>query len=105
MAYAFDLGTFWHAHSEWSQKTFGKDSVRGPTGPLRHLAKEVQEVLAEPDKLEEYADLLFLVFDSCRRAGFTYSQLEQAVWDKLEVNKARSWQVPDSPDEPVEHIR
>jgi hypothetical protein len=98
------LDQFWEELGEWSQATFGSDTVRGPQGPLKHLAKEIEEALKAPDDLEEYADLLFLVFDAARRAGFTYGQLREAVSTKLEKNKSRKWGKPSS-DEPVEHIR
>lgn len=98
------LEDFWYELSVWSQKTFGSDKVRGSTGPLKHLAKEINEVLAKPDDLEEYADLLFLVFDATRRAGFTYKLLVEAARDKLEINKKRKWPTPTS-DEPVEHVK
>lgn len=95
---------FWNDLSEWSQETFGSDLVRGPTGPLKHLAKEVNECLEKPNDLEEYADLQFLVFDSARRAGFTVNDLKRAFTEKLKINKMREWNKPSS-DEPVEHIR
>lgn len=98
------LAEFWDAHAEWSQATFGTDAERGPVGPLKHLAKEVQEALSDTSSLEEYADLLFLVFDATRRAGFTYEDLRAAVNGKLKVNMARKWNKPTS-DEPVEHVR
>lgn len=98
------LAEFWERHAEWSQATFGPDGERGPTGPLNHLAKEVREALANPDDLTEYADLVFLVFDAARRAGFSYAQLEEAVTRKLAVNKARRWG-PRSADGVVEHVR
>ena len=99
------LEEFWDHLSVWSQTTFGDDHVRGPQGPLKHLMKEIEkEVLPNPTDLEEYADLLFLVFDATRRAGFTYEQLCQAVTFKLAKNRARKWPKPTT-DEPVEHIR
>lgn len=70
----------------------------------QHLAKEVQEALADPANPEEYADLLFLVLDAFRRAGFTYRDLIREVGAKLIKNKAREWPKPTS-DEPVEHVR
>lgn len=99
------LEEFWDAHAEWSQATFGSDQERGPAGPLKHLAKEVNEALANPTDIEEYADCLFLIFDATRRAGFTYEDLRIAVNEKLKVNKARKWQKPTNADEPVEHVR
>ena len=96
---------FWKAQAEWSRRTFGSDTSRGPIGPLKHLAKEVNETLAAPNDLEEYADCLFLLFDASRRAGFGYDDLLNAAWDKLEKNKAREWPTPGPGDEPVEHIR
>ena len=98
------LNEFWVELSEWSQATFGADGERGPIGPLKHLAKEVQEALADPGDLIEYADLLFLVFDATRRAGFSFEDLLAACWRKLAINRARTWPKPSS-DEPVEHVR
>jgi hypothetical protein len=43
--------------AEWSRATFGSDTERGPVGPLKHLAKEVEECLAKPSDRMEYADL------------------------------------------------
>jgi hypothetical protein len=97
-----DLAHFWDALSKWSQATFLTDAQRGPIGPLKHLAKEVGEVIQEPSDLEEYVDCLFLVFDACRRAGFTYADLERGVWAKLEKNKLRKWP-PCKPDGISEH--
>jgi hypothetical protein len=88
------LDQFWKELSKWSQDTFGSDGWRGPTGPLQHLAKEVQETLQDPVDIIEYADMLFLVFDACRRAGFDYPDLEKAVWHKLNLNRKRSWSPP-----------
>lgn len=99
-----NLSQFWQEQAEWSRATFGDDNERGPTGPLKHLRKEVDEVLKDPTDLVEYADLLFLVFDSTRRAGFTYDQLVEACFSKLKINKERKWSKPTS-DEPVEHVR
>lgn len=99
-----ELQEFWNDHAEWSQKTFGLDSVRGPEGPLNHLAKEVQEALAKPDDPGEYADLLLLTFDAARRSGLTFGQLIGAARSKLHVNKARRWGKPNA-DGSVEHVR
>lgn len=106
------LKEFWRQHSEWSQKTFGLDSERGPIGPIRHLEKEVQEILEKIDNattpedlLEEFADAQFLLFDAVRRAKFTYTDLTLACFKKLEKNKGRVWKVPSDPDQPIEHVR
>jgi hypothetical protein len=55
--------------------------------------------------LVELADCVSLVFDAARRAGFTFDQLVKACWDKLALNKTRTWPAPESGDEPVEHDR
>ena len=104
------LEAFWWAQAEWSESVFGTTEQRGPKGPLKHLVKEVEkELLPEleqgktPD-IVEFADLLFLVFDSTRRAGYTFDQLRIALFYKLAVNRARTWP-QTSPEEPVEHVR
>ena len=90
--------------AEWSDKTFGDPSQRGPLGPLKHLAKEAAEAQEKPGDLSEYADCLILVLDAARRAGFTDEELLQAGFDKMEVNRSRDWPTPQG-DEPAEHDR
>jgi hypothetical protein len=102
---AASLEAFWRQQAAWSQATFGPDSERGPIGPLKHLAKEVAEVMQDPTDLMEFVDCLFLIFDSTRRAGFTFAELRAAAWKKLEINKARKWQAPPKGDEAIEHVR
>lgn len=80
-------------HAEFSDKTFGEN--RGPLGPLNHLKQEVLEVIAEPKKHSEYADCLLLLIDAYRSIGGTHQTLINAAFDKLEVNKNRTWSKPD----------
>lgn len=101
---SLSLGEFWDLHAEWSRTTFGSDAERGPAGPLAHMAKEIAEVQANPKDLMEYADLLLLLFDACRRAGFNFHQLRRAACEKLKINKARKWGKPNA-DGSVEHVR
>ena len=114
MSITKDLKQFWNEHAEWSQATFGTDAERGPIGPAKHLQKEVNEVLehlegeTKPDNgalLEEYADCLFLLFDSVRRAGFDLNQLTGMAFWKLEKNKTRIWKRNADPNVPIEHTR
>ncbi len=95
---------FWNEQGEWSEATFGTTAERGPIGPLKHLLKEVDETIAKPEDLEEYADLGFLVVDATRRAGFTYDQWLEKMFEKLEKNKKRTW-IKTAGDEPIEHDR
>lgn len=98
---------FWNAQAEWSNATFGPESVRGPVGPLKHLEKEAREAVDETDAARrkvEIADCQFLVFDAARRAGMTFEELFETCWSKLAINRRRSWQKPTS-DGPVEHVR
>ncbi len=88
-------------HAEWSQVTFGNV---GPVGPLKHLSKEALEAAAEPDDLSEWADMQFLLWDAQRRAGITDEQINQAMIEKLAVNKAREWPEPKD-GEPRLHIK
>ncbi|MEO5927679.1 MAG: dATP/dGTP pyrophosphohydrolase domain-containing protein, partial [Patescibacteria group bacterium] len=76
--------------AEWSQRTFGTDAERGPTGPLEHLAEEACEAIQNPSDVTEYADCLLLVLDAARRARFCASALLAAACEKLAVNKQRT---------------
>lgn len=95
---------FADAQADWSRATFGSDDVRGPVGPLKHLAKEVGECLSDPTDRMEYADLLFLVLDASRRAKIPANELLDLCFEKLAINKARTWSKPTN-DDPVEHVR
>ncbi len=88
-------------HADWSNATFGNV---GPVGPLKHLSKEALETAASPDDLSEWADMQFLFWDAQRRAGITDAQIEQAMIDKLEINKSRTWPEPKD-GESREHIK
>lgn len=89
------------AHAEWSDRQFGNV---GPVGPLKHLAKEAIEAAEAPDDISEFADIIMLVWDATRRAGFSDEQLAEAVAEKLERNKRRTWgRVTDG--EPCHHLK
>lgn len=97
---AMSLYNFWIEQAAWSEATFGPgDGI----GALRHLKKECDEAIAKPDDLEEYADMMHLVFDATRRAGFTLDQLVDACHAKLQKNKQRKWG-PRIPGQPCEHL-
>lgn len=88
-------------HAEWSDRQFGNV---GPIGPLKHLAKEAMEAAQAPDDISEFADIIMLVWDATRRAGISDYQLAEAVAEKLERNKRRTWgSVTDG--EPCHHLK
>ena len=88
-------------HAAWSLTTFGDV---GPVGPLKHLSKEALEAAAEPGDLSEWADMQFLLWDAQRRAGISDEQINQAMVEKLAVNKQRQWPEPKD-GEPRLHIK
>jgi hypothetical protein len=94
----------------WADVTFGTVEERGPIGPLRHLAIEVEEAAKkfEAGDLEgglvELADCQMIFWDAIRRARVVDPVLLAACYQKLEVVKQRAYPKPAG-DEPVEHIR
>ena len=88
---------------EWSRSVFG--SGRRTEGILKHIAKEIEEVRKEPDDLMEWIDIATLALDGAWRAGHNPEAIAAALQEKLEINKARKWNVPDSENEAVEHVR
>lgn len=112
----------------FSRRVFGSDDVRGPKGPLEHLAKEAKEAAAAWDKrlattseeqavetrlefLTELGDCLILLLDATRRGGYKIGSVVQAAREKMKVNLQREkdglWPPfdPANADKPVEHIR
>lgn len=91
------------AIGQWADGVFGS-RFGSPHGIIEHLSREVEELRAEPFASEEYADMLMLVMDAARNAGFDMTALYGATWRKLEVNRARQWGTPDEHGI-IEHVR
>lgn len=98
----YDLNSFIKNHTVWSRNTFGPDG--NPMGSLKHLKKEVDEVLENPTDIIEYADCFILLCDAVRRAGFSFLQLLYTAIEKQKINEQRQWPKPVA-GEPCEHIR
>lgn len=110
----------------WSQTTFGEDRLRGPIGPLKHLAKEANEAIESWNNVqaadnivdlellrmcvanykEELADCFLLLLDAMRRSRLlSFFELVKCAYDKLQINKKRDWPKDISLTEPIEHKR
>lgn len=102
-----DFIDLFETQRDWSYDTFGDQGFRGPYSSLVHLKDEVDEVIAAPDDLEEYADCMILLMDAAWRAGFTADELLTAVQYKTIKNKHRTWPSLDqqSPDKPTGHVK
>lgn len=87
----------------WSRKTFG--TGRRTKGILEHIRKEIIEVEEHPTDLMEWVDIVTLALDGAWRAGYSPEQIFFAMKSKLNINIGREWNVPDSKNEPVEHVR
>lgn len=78
---------------EWADATFG---FRTPESLLAHLRTEIEEIIECPTDEHEWADALTLLTDSYRLAtGNDTDKLLTACFEKLEINKGRSWHPPD----------
>ena len=110
--------------AKWSDKTFGT-SQRNPA-IIYHLKKEVDELIAALEKHNdmscdesvlisdvtkhihktkmEYADCLILLLDSAAKYNLTVGCLVNAVKEKHEINKSRTWGKPDE-NGVIEHIK
>jgi hypothetical protein len=118
--------SLWRDVGAWSNATFGDETERGPVGPLKHLVVEVLHELLGIDKvyvehflanwkrtvnrpqngrdLGELADVLILLMDATRRAGYGPDDLLAAVESKHAVNVTRTYPKPTG-DEISEHVK
>lgn len=86
---------------EFSLKTFGPG--RRTKGITKHIQKELQEILEDPEKsAHEWIDVVILGVDGYWRHGG--EDLDTEINSKLQANRLRTWPVPSSEDEPVEHV-
>jgi Protein of unknown function (DUF550) len=84
---------------EWSLKTFKEQPVQAK---LKHMHKEIVELIAEPSDLEEWADLLILMAMCLRMQNITFDDLMAAAWAKHQKNMMREWNEPDE-DGVIQH--
>ena len=102
---ALDLVAHIHRARAFSEKTFGPASR--PNGVIAHIRKELEEIEAKPDDLEEWIDVMILAMDGTWRAGFEPEEIAAALVAKQTKNESRVW--PDwravPAGEPIEHDR
>lgn len=101
----FDLVAHLERQREFSLTTFGPGART--EGVTDHISKELNEIRAKPDDLEEWIDVIILGFDGAWRTGATSEQIVAALVAKQTKNEGRQW--PDwrtaDPDKAVEHVR
>ncbi len=102
-AEAGDIFSYYMDQIDWSERTFGPGERT--LGILKHLAKELKEVEAKPDDLEEWIDLVVLAMDGYWRHGGTPASFMQDLLAKQVKNFSRQWPPPGPEDEAIEHIR
>lgn len=97
-----NLAKFIADQREWSKRTFGE--TPRTEGILAHIAKEMDEVRADPTDVTEWIDIVILALDGAWRAGHSPEEICQAMKAKQAKNFARTYpQTPD--DQPSEHIK
>lgn len=99
----YDPTVFLERQRKWSGETFGPG--RRTLGIIEHIRKELLEIAADPDSLEEWIDVMILALDGYwRHGGKSYEMMELLI-EKQRRNMARQWPAPTSQDRAVEHIR
>lgn len=101
----FDFHEHLQCQHEWSERTFGPG--RRTAGVVDHIRKELREIEAQPDDLEEWIDVVLLALDGAWRVGASPAQIIVALAAKFAKNVSRTW--PDwrnaEPDKAIEHVR
>jgi hypothetical protein len=91
--------------AEWSERTFGPGERT--VAVVKHIRKELEEILQDPNDLVEWIDVMQLAFDGARRMGYSIEAILETYDIKQLKNEERNW--PDwrthPLDEPMEHMR
>jgi hypothetical protein len=101
----FDLISHLERQRCWSENTFGP-GVR-TEGVCDHIRKELREIEAKPHDLSEWIDVALLALDGAWRAGYTPTEICEALAAKQRKNESRKW--PDwrtaEQGKAIEHVR
>src|SRR6266850_7103710 len=98
-----NLTAYVSAQRTWSRLTFGDG--RRTIGTTKHIEKELAEIRAKPDDLEEWVDIMILAIDGYWRAGGKALDLARRLKEKQEVNFNRQWPPVLPENETTEHLR
>jgi len=92
--------------TEWQDKTFPNSTALSKVAHLKQEVLELESDLkTDSDHLTtEWADCAILLFGAAKCAGMNYSDCLNAIQDKFEVNKLRTWGKPDE-NGVVNHIK
>jgi Protein of unknown function (DUF550) len=98
----FVLESYLRRQQIWSARTFGP----GPRteGIVKHIQKELAEILAKPRDLTEWIDVMQLALDGYWRHGGEPDAIMDYLQAKQNVNFQRTWPAPVD-GEPTEHDR
>ncbi len=101
----FDFEEYLKEHRVWSWNTFGPGERT--KGIIDHIKKELKEIEAAPDDVEEWVDVIILALDGALRVGHTPGDIMLGLITKQMINKNRKW--PNwrtfGTDEAIEHIK
>ena len=101
----FDLEDHIHQQKEFSLNTFGPG--KRTQGILNHIKKELSEIEADPNDLEEWIDVILLAIDGAWRHGHSSEDIVNKIKFKFEKNQNRKW--PDwktlSDGIAIEHVK
>lgn len=95
------LATFMDRLQVVSRKQFGEGKRTGSL--TKKISQELEEVIAQPDDLEEWVDILILAMDGYWRHGGTSEWLLHDLHNKLCVVAERTYPKTDE-DTPVQHV-
>ena len=90
---------------DFSIKTFGP--ARGSARVIDHITKELAELIAKPNDLEEWIDIILLAIDGAWREGYTPKEITAALRYKQNKNESRKcpdWRTAE-PGKAIEHIK
>jgi hypothetical protein len=100
-----DLIDYLKRQITWSKQTFGPGSRT--QGIVDHIRKELVEIEATPQDLEEWVDVIILALDGAWREGHSPESIARVLEYKLLKNKVRKWPDWRTADvgKAIEHVR
>lgn len=94
---------FINLYEYWGELSYKIFPKAGTIEHIKKLKQEADELISNPDDIEEYADCLLCLIAGARKKRIDPNDLIEVAYKKAMINERREWR--ELPDGTHQHIK